>query len=105
LRASTIHLNPSWAESFPFAVLEGMAAGLAVVATDVGGTAEAIEDGHSGLLVAAQDAGALASTVAGLLDDGPARERLGNAARERVERHFTIDSMVDSVERVYQQLL
>jgi glycosyltransferase involved in cell wall biosynthesis len=105
LRAATIHLNPSWAESFPFAVLEGMAAGLPVVATDVGGTAEAIEDGRSGLLVSAQDAGALASTIAGLLDDGLARERLGNAARERVRQRFTIDSMVDSVERVYRQLL
>lgn len=104
LRATTVAVNPSWAESFPYSVLESMAAGLPVVATAVGGTAEAIEDRRSGVLVAPRDPRALADAIAALLDD-PARARmLGAAAAARAGSAFTLDAMADGVAGVYAEV-
>jgi glycosyltransferase involved in cell wall biosynthesis len=73
---------PSHAEGMPLALMEGMAAGVAVVATSVGGIPELVRHAQTGLLVAPGDAGDLAVAVAGLLDDPPWAATLGAAARE-----------------------
>lgn len=84
---------PSLQEGFPYAVLEAMRAGCAIVATSVGGVPEAIEDGVTGLLVPPSDPGALASALDRLLADRELRARLGAAARARFEREFTLEAM------------
>jgi glycosyltransferase involved in cell wall biosynthesis len=75
----------------PNALLEAMAMRCAVVSTPIGGIAEIVEDGVSGLLVPAGDATALARAIVRLLHDPGLRTRLGTAARRRIEEQFDID--------------
>ena len=90
----------SRSEGLPFTLLEAMALGKPVVATRVGGVPEVVEDGRSGRLVPAEDAGALAGAVAAVLD-APDRAAMGARGRARVETAFTLDAMVRGLERVY----
>jgi glycosyltransferase involved in cell wall biosynthesis len=77
-------------EGIPVALMEAMASGLAVVASDISGIPELVEDGVSGLLVAPGDAEGLADAVQRLHDYPELRMRLGEAARRRVERDFDL---------------
>jgi L-malate glycosyltransferase len=95
----------STAEGLSNAVLEYMAAGRPVVASDVGGTREAVLDGETGLLFPAGDNRALADRVISLLDD-PGRARLmGERGRRRVEDRFSCGLLVQRTERLYEALL
>ena len=84
----------------PNASLEAMAAGLPVVATDVGGVAEQIVEGVTGHVVPAGDTDALANALVRLAHDAPARARLGSAGRERIRTDFSLDRMVAAYRRV-----
>ena len=82
-----------------------MAAGVPVVATRVGGTPEAIEDGVNGLLVPPADPAALAGAIGGLLADPSLGARLGRAGRQTVSDRFSMERMVRATERLYYSLL
>jgi glycosyltransferase involved in cell wall biosynthesis len=84
-RADAVAL-PSRSEGLPLALLEAMAAGKPVVATQVGGMPEVICDGENGLLVATEDPGALAEALSRLASDAQLRARLGAAARQSFRR-------------------
>jgi len=84
LRDATILMFPSRDEGFPAAVLQGMSAGLAVVATDVGGVSEVVHDGSTGLLVPPGDPTRLADACGLVASDRALRHRLGTAARELI---------------------
>jgi len=105
LRGAEIFVHPSWAESFPYVILEAMSARAPIVASEVGGIAEALVDGVSGVLVPSADAGALAQALAGLLEDRARRTRLGHSARARVEQMFTRERMIAGVLGVYDEAL
>ena len=105
LAAADIGLLCSHEEGFSNALLEGMAAGLPMIATDVGGNAEAVQDGLTGLLVPAKDPDRLAQALVRLANDPDLRARLGAAARERIGRHFTLDRCVESYDALYRALL
>ncbi len=95
MRGFDILLNPSVVpESFGVAILEGQAAALPVIATDVGGVAETCLDGSSCLLIEPNDPSAIAAAVAELSDPAT-RERFGTAGRRHVEDRFTWDRSVD----------
>jgi glycosyltransferase involved in cell wall biosynthesis len=79
-----------------------MAAGLPVIATDVGGNGEAVVDGVTGLLVAARDASTLADALTQLAGDEQRRRSMGHAGRRREEAHFTPEAMIDAYERLYR---
>lgn len=80
-------------EGFGIVYLEANAAGKPVVGTDVGGVADAIADGVSGLLVPPNDDGALVDALASLLADPERARQLGNAGRQRVREQFTWDQV------------
>jgi glycosyltransferase involved in cell wall biosynthesis len=96
---------PSTEEGLGTSVLDGMAAGLAVVASDAGGLPEMVRDGIEGLLVPAADPAALATALARLLLDPAARARMGAAGRARVDAGFVVDRMVDGTLSVYAEVL
>jgi glycosyltransferase involved in cell wall biosynthesis len=92
---------PSRSEAFPNALIEAMATALPVVATDVGGIPEIVRPGVNGRLVPADDPGALAEAVVALMDDPAGAHALGRTARADVERHYTLDRMVERFEQLY----
>jgi glycosyltransferase involved in cell wall biosynthesis len=89
-------------EGFSNAVLEYMFKGCAVVATDVGGNAEALKHGETGLLVPPNDAGALAAAIKQLVDNVPLRRRLAGSARRFAENSFNWDRCVAAHEAIYR---
>jgi len=92
-------------EGLPNVVIEAMASGRPVVATDVGGTGEIVRDGATGYLVPPREPDALADRIAVLLEDADARKMLGRAGRARVEQCYSIEAMVRATESVYEELL
>ncbi|HEY6836006.1 MAG TPA: glycosyltransferase family 4 protein [Gaiellaceae bacterium] len=90
LAAADIFVLSSRSEGFPVSILEAMAAGLPVVATDVGGISEAVVQGETGLLVPPNDPFALAEALERLIQDAPLRRRLGGAGLERARRDFNV---------------
>jgi glycosyltransferase involved in cell wall biosynthesis len=85
-------------------IREAMAMGRAVVASAIGGNVELVEDGVSGLVVPPNDPGAAAAALDRLLSDDALRGRLGQAARERVRRGFSLEGRLDRVEALYRGL-
>lgn len=100
-----ISVLPSLAEGFSNAILESMAAGLPMVATDVGGNREAIVEGETGFLVPPRDPEALADRILRLLGDRALAQRMGRAGRQRIETTFSLQRMVAETERFYERLL
>jgi glycosyltransferase involved in cell wall biosynthesis len=92
-------------EGSPVALIEAMAAGRAVVSTDVGGVADVVQDGATGCLVASGDAGALASTIERLCRDAGERGRLGDAARRHVLERYGAHRLVADIDALYTGLL
>ena len=100
-----IFVLSSLSEGFSNSLLEAMAAKKAVVATDVGGNAEALVHKESGILIPARDADALARSISKLIEDENLRKELGEKARERIEKYFSIERMVQTLESLYESLL
>jgi glycosyltransferase involved in cell wall biosynthesis len=91
-------------EPFGQVVLEGMAAGLPVLAADEGGPAAVIDDGRTGRLFASRDQDALAAAMRELAGDPGTRARLGAAAREAASG-YRPEAIAEAFERLYSQLL
>lgn len=105
LAATDIMVLPSHEEGFSNVILEGMAAGLPLIVTNVGGNLEAVINGESGLVVPPRDPGELAKAILLLLSQPDYAKQLGQAARKRVETCFTIDSMIKQYEELYLEAL
>jgi glycosyltransferase involved in cell wall biosynthesis len=105
LAASDIGVLCSHEEGFSNAVLEGMAAGLPMAVTDVGGNAEAVVDGETGFVVPPRDSNALAEVITRLASDASLRERLGTAGRRRVAQRFGLAAFIGSHRSLYAALL
>lgn len=102
LRAMDVVVLTSLWEGLPFVLLEAMAAEKPVVATRVGGPLEVVVDGETGSLVPAQDPVRLAAAVTHLLQNPSQRHRMGEKGRERVEREFSVDRMINATVQTYQ---
>ncbi len=92
-------------EPFGRVLIEAMAAGKPVVATDAGATREIVEHGIEGLLVPAGDAQALATAIVSILTDRDRAEAMGRKGRERVQGQFAMGQYVSGVQAVYRELL
>jgi glycosyltransferase involved in cell wall biosynthesis len=95
LALSDIFVLPSRWEGLPIALLEAMGAGLPVVATNVEGVDEVVQDGVQGLLVSPDDAAALADALLQLIVDEPLRKRMGELGRTRIQVHYTTNIMCE----------
>jgi glycosyltransferase involved in cell wall biosynthesis len=102
--ADVLALTSRW-EGLPNVVIEAMAMGAAVVATDVGGCRDLVGDGEAGYLVPVGDDAAVASALHRLLGDETERLRCVRAARRRVEADLTLERMVGRTEALYTSLL
>jgi sugar transferase (PEP-CTERM/EpsH1 system associated) len=100
-----IFVLSSIAEGMPGVVLEAMAAGLPVVATNVGGVKEIVSAGVTGALVPASDPAGLCAALADYVEDEVLRSRHGTAGRERVERNCSLHSMLAAYTDLYDELL
>jgi glycosyltransferase involved in cell wall biosynthesis len=96
-----ISILTSISEGFPYTIIESMGCGVPVVSTDVGGTAEALDE-HSGFICKPKDAVQLGDAVIKLLKDKALRESMGAHARQRVLENFTEDQFIASYEEIYQ---
>jgi L-malate glycosyltransferase len=100
-----IFILPSRAEAFGSVFAEASLAGLACVGTNVGGIAEQIVDGKTGLLVPVDDAFALADALQKLINDVPYRKKLAAAGRQYALEHFSIERVVAEYGQLYQDIL
>jgi L-malate glycosyltransferase len=99
--ALDVFVSASETESFGLAIGEAMAAGKAVVSTATEGAWELIDDQVNGLLVPIGDVERMKEAIASLVSDENRRVALGLRARERIEKHFSFERMVDEIEKVY----
>ena len=96
---------PSLAEGISNTILEAMASGLPVVATDVGGNADLVERGTTGDIVPAADVAAMAQCLVRMATDPQRARAMGRAGRKRVEVSFSLQSMVSTYQTVYDHQL
>lgn len=96
-------LTSLW-EGLPVTVLEAMASGKPVIATDTLGVREVVEDGQTGYLIPPKDMSGACEKLIRLLGDGQMRERMGRRARDSLGLRFHIDSMVSDTQRLYLDL-
>lgn len=102
LAASDLSVIASHEEGFSNVILESMAAGLPVVATDVGGNRESIVDGGTGWLVPPKAPSVLAAKVVDLLNDPSRATQWGKRGRRRIKKLFTVEKMIDSHLKLYE---
>ncbi len=105
IAALDILVLPSWQEPFGRVILEAMAMGKPVIATDCGGPAEIITSGQTGILVPAKRPDLLAEAIIRVLSDPVERERLAQAGYELVKNRFDLQKQVDKVTDLYEQVL
>jgi len=103
-RDADLFVNPSFIDAFPLTIPEAMACGLPVVASDVGGTPEAVANRETGLLVEPGNAAALADVICGLLADRARLESMGKAARRRAVQHFSWERITDDLVAYYRSI-
>lgn len=105
LRVLDLFVLPSLSEGLSLALLEAMAAGLPVVATRVGGNAELVVEGETGILVPSKDVLALSDALCKLLDNRKTRERFGKNAVARVAQQFSARLMAENYKHLYMNIL
>jgi len=105
LQVTDVQVLASHEEGFSNVILEGMAAGKPLVVTNVGGNPEAVIHEETGLLVPPRDEKALAQAIIRLLKNPEEAQRFGQAARQRVKEHFSIERMVQEMEALYEELV
>lgn len=98
LKGCDLFVLASLFEGMPNVVMEAMAMGKPVIATDVNGARELMQDGRTGLIVPPKDPEALARAIASIIDDPLQLESFGRAGKERVAAHFTMQRMADRLE-------
>ena len=98
-------LAPIRNEGFSNAILESMAAGLPMVVTDVGGNAEAVSHGKTGIVVRAADPGALGAAILRLANDTELRQSMGASAKARVAEEFSLEESTARYLTLYEDLL
>ncbi len=103
LAASDVFVLPSYVEGVPVSAMEAMAVGVPVIATNVGGTSELIEDGHSGLLIRPSDAESICNAVLKLMADPKLVGKISRNGRAKVETEFDAAKEFAKLNRFFQE--
>ncbi|MFL5681214.1 MAG: glycosyltransferase, partial [Chloroflexota bacterium] len=101
--ALDVAVLPSYREAQGLTILEAMALSRPVVASNVGGIPEVVEDGRTGLLVPPHDPDALAAAISRLLTDHSYADMLGRAGHDNVHDRFCVQLMVKAIETIYDE--
>ena len=101
----TVSVLPSLSEGLSNTLLESMAAGVPVVATRVGGTAEVIRDSENGLLVPPSDPRSLAESICRLLDTPEFAAKVGAAGRQRIIDRYSMARLIEDTSRFYESIV
>ncbi|MCL4508951.1 MAG: glycosyltransferase family 4 protein [Chloroflexi bacterium] len=94
-------LVPSWQEPFGLVVIEAMAAGKVVIATNVGGPSEVIRDGETGFLISPHSGDAIAAAVVRCIQQPAQASQIARAAQRDVAQRFSLDAFAGALIRVY----
>lgn len=105
LASIDVLVMPSLLEGLPMVLLEGMAMAKPIVATNIDGISEVLENGKTGLLVPPKDTDTLAEAIIEILNNKRKASHLGQNARKMVEEKFSVEKMVEQIEWVYEGLL
>ena len=105
LSSLDILILPSLSEGFPIILLEAMASSCPIVASEVGGVKELIENGKTGLLVPSADSQALAEAIRELLQNKEKAQSMGSFAQRIVRESFSLNRMIAQTEDTYEQLI
>lgn len=105
LAKADIFVLPSRSEGFSNAIIEAMAASLPAVVTNVGGNAEAVQDGINGFVVPSEDPSALSAAILQLLSDPPLAQAMGSAGRTLANDKFTTRTMLSETAAAYRRVL
>ena len=104
LAMSDVQVHPSDMEGVPLAVCAGLAAGLPVLATEVGGLSEIIRSGENGILIPPRDSQRLAQEMIRLLEDAQFRHQLGEAGKDFIQEEYSLKAAARHVEQSYLEL-
>jgi glycosyltransferase involved in cell wall biosynthesis len=105
LGAVDVVVVPSWDEGFSLVTIEAMAARRAVLASNVGGIRDILQENVNGLLFSPRDANAMAEKMKWLLADAPLRDRLAGQGQRDVYAKFSRDKVIDQIEMLYKEAL
>ena len=105
MRLMDVFVLPSLAEGISNTILESMATSLPVIATDVGGNSELVQDNDTGFIVPVNDIEKLTEAMKNYLDNPDLAYKQGQAGRKRIEECFSLKNMVNQYENVYQKVL
>lgn len=105
LREMTIGVICSDSEGFSNTVMEYMAAGLPVIATDVGGNSELVRQGENGLLVPPNNPKALADAVIKLVKEPDISRSMGKSGKQFIRQEFSVDKLLQEMQKRYHSLL
>lgn len=104
LQVLDVYVLPSISEGMPLSLLEAMAASKAIVATNIGGIPEVIENEVSGLLVNSKSPSGLSEAIGRLINDVGLRENLGSYAKKCFDEKYSIETMMSSYEAYYREI-
>lgn len=105
LQQAHVYVLPSYKEAMPLSILEAMAYGMPVIASDAGGIPEVVEHGHSGYLIRSGDTEALYDAMAGFLRDKTSVISMGHRSRIIVEEKFSVAAGLNKLQDIYEHLL
>ena len=100
-----IYINTSVHEGFPMSLLEAMACGLPIVAPNVGGIKEMIDDGYQGFLIEGRSPKAYSDKCMELIRNKQTIQTMGAASREKIRKYYSMDSMADKYCQLYKNVL
>ena len=102
---SEFYVLPSRYETFPMTILEAYACGKPVIASNIGGLRELVDDGKTGLLIDVGDVDQLAKAILSLLNNEMDIEEMGSIGRQYVKSNFSIEKVVEKLEKVYEEVV